>query len=92
MSTALRGPDLDLIICSPDGESRSELFRVGDLFPMDPTGHILMAPGTAASEARPWGLRFRQVPQPRAGKHESGATSEVSTSNDGTGPEETQSD
>ncbi|MDX6743645.1 hypothetical protein [Actinocorallia sp. A-T 12471] len=67
------------------------MFRVGDLFPMDPGGHILMAPGTPGSAARPWGLRFRVVPQPRAGKHE-GATSEVSTNNDGNSAEEVQSD
>ncbi len=83
------GPDL--IVCSPDGESRGELFRIGDLFPMDPLGHLLMAPGTPATEGRPWGLRFRQVPQPRAGKHE-GGTSEVSTNNDGSTAEEVSTD
>ncbi len=91
MTESLYEEDLDLIVCSPDGESRAELFRVGDVFPMDPIGHILMAPGTSATEARPWGLRFRTVPQPRAGKHE-GGTSEVSTNNDGNTSEEVQSD
>lgn len=92
MHTTVHETELDLIVCSPDGESRAELFRVGDIFPMDPIGHILMAPGTPATEARPWGLRFRQIPQPRAGKHESDATSEVSTNNDGNSAEEVQAD
>lgn len=92
MNATLKDAELDMIVCSPDGESRAEFFRVGDLFPMDPTGHILMAPGTLASEARPWGLRFRRVPQPRAGQHESGKTTEVSTNTDSNSSEEVQSD
>jgi hypothetical protein len=91
MGMTLAEAELDLIVCSPDGESRGEFFRVGDLFPMDPIGHILMAPGAPATEARPWGLRFRRVPEPRAGKHE-GGTSDVSTSTDSNSAEEVQSD
>jgi hypothetical protein len=53
------GCELDLIVHSPDGESRGLLFRVGDVFPMLPTRHTLSATGTPASMARPWGLRSR---------------------------------
>jgi hypothetical protein len=86
-----QGAELELVTHSPDGESRGLLFRVGDIFPLDPFGHLRKAEGEPASEARPWGLRYLRVPQPRAGKHE-GPTSDVSTNNDGSSTEETTSD
>ena len=75
---------------SPDGESRALLVRVGDLFPLDPTGHLRSGSYERASDLRPWGLRFLRASLPRAGKHE-GPTSSTS-GGDGTGPEETTSD
>jgi hypothetical protein len=82
---------LDLITHSPDGESRGRLYRAGDLFPMSPTKHILSAPDTPASDARPWGLRHRVSPTPVSGggSHGGGGSNETSdTSNDGNGPNE----
>lgn len=64
---------LDLVTHSPDGESRGVMFRVGDIFPMDPRPHQRLKIDDPASMARPWGLRYAQVVQPwaGAGKHES---------------------
>ncbi|TMR92045.1 hypothetical protein [Nonomuraea basaltis] len=91
MSTQTR-EELDLITHSPDGETRGLIFRIGDLFPMLPTRHILSAPATPASGARPWGLRFLAPLPIHAGKHE-GATKKTSSSSpDGTAPEEVGSD
>ncbi|MGI5232846.1 hypothetical protein [Actinoallomurus sp. CA-142502] len=81
----------DLVTHSPDGESRGLPFRVGDLFPLSPTGHLLEARGEAATDVRPWGLRYLRPLTPRAGKHE-GATSETSSQGDGQNPEEMGSD
>lgn len=64
-------PQFDLLTHSPDGESRGILFRVGDLFPMDPRPHQRTGIDQPATDARPWGLRYLRVPQIRAGKHES---------------------
>jgi hypothetical protein len=75
------------VTCSPDGESRGLLFRVGDLFPLNPIGNVLSRTDASASAARPWGLRFLSVPQPRAGKHE-GGTNETTGDLDGTSPGE----
>lgn len=61
----------DFVTHSPDGESRGLMFRVGDIFPLDPRPHQRLRIDDPASAARPWGLRFLRVPQPRAGKHES---------------------
>ncbi|MGW5686485.1 hypothetical protein [Nonomuraea sp. NPDC003754] len=84
--------ELDLITHSPDGESRGLIFRVGDVFPMLPTRHLLSAPATPASDARPWGLRFLVLPPITAGAHE-GQTRPTSASNpDGTAPEEVGTD
>lgn len=63
--------EVDLLTHSPDGESRGILFRVGDIFPMDPRPHQRRAIDEPASELRPWGLRYLRTPQIRAGKHES---------------------
>ncbi|SNS26080.1 hypothetical protein SAMN05443665_100264 [Actinomadura meyerae] len=71
---------LDLVTHSPDGESRGLAFRVGDIFPMDPGLDQASQIDTAATEARPWGLRFLVVP--RAGKHDKG-TSEYTTGGQG---------
>ncbi|HEY7175728.1 MAG TPA: hypothetical protein VH442_12495 [Micromonosporaceae bacterium] len=81
----------DPVTHSPDGESRGLMHRVGDVFAMVPIGDLLSAPDTPASQARPWGLRFLRVPQPRAGKHE-GGTNDVSTNDDGQSAEETTTD
>jgi hypothetical protein len=84
---------VDLLTCSPDGESRGLLARAGDLFPLDPTGHLLTGSSEQATASRPWGLRWLRVPAPRSGKHE-GPTS-VTTGGDGQGPataEDTQRD
>lgn len=76
-----------LVTCSPDGESRGLMARVGDLFPLNPLGNVLSRTNTLASPARPWGLRFLSVPQPRAGKHE-GGTNETTGDPDGSSPGE----
>lgn len=57
---------------SPDGELRGLLARVGDIFPLDPSGQRLLASHEPPSQVRPWGLRFARPPQPRAGAHEGG--------------------
>lgn len=68
--------DVDLLLCSPDGESRGLLARAGDLLPLDPAGHLLAGSFAPATAWRPWGLRYLRVPRPRAGKHE-GPTSDT---------------
>jgi hypothetical protein len=70
----------DPVTHSPDGESRGLAFRVGDIFPMDPGLDQASQMDVAATDARPWGLRFLVVP--RAGKHEKG-TSDYSTGGQG---------
>lgn len=72
MAEQVLGPvdTVDLLLCSPDGESRGLLARVGDLLPMDPVGHLLTGSYALGTVRRPWGLRYLRVPQPRAGKHE----------------------
>ncbi|WP_214105594.1 hypothetical protein [Acrocarpospora catenulata] len=84
-------PTLDLITHSPDGESRGTIFRAGDFFPMSPSNHILSAPDTPASLARPWGLRHLVVPPVTATKHEGGSNETSEQSSDGTGPNEEKS-
>lgn len=81
----------ELLTHSPDGESRGLAFRVGDLFPLNPTRHLLEARGEPASSVRPWGLRYLRRLTPRAGKHE-GASQATSSSGDGSGPEEMGTD
>lgn len=90
---AWRGDDQELIVHSPDGESRGLMFRVGDIFPMDPRPHQRAMIDEAATEARPWGLRFLRVPMPRAGKREKG-TSDFTTNGreDNQGPEDSDKD
>lgn len=81
-----------LITHSPDGESRGLIFRSGDVFPLLPTQHILSAPATPATTARPWGLRFLVVPPITAGRHE-GQTKVTSGGNpDGSNAEEIGTD
>ncbi|TDC86257.1 hypothetical protein [Actinomadura sp. 7K507] len=82
MSTqSIERPELlDPVTHSPDGESRGLAFRVGDIFPMDPGLDQASQIDAAATEARPWGLRFLVVP--RAGKHDKG-TSEYTTGGQG---------
>lgn len=70
MTTPL-AQELNLLTHSPDGESRGVMFRVGDIFPMDPRPHQRLAIDEPPSEVRPWGLRYLTRPQIRAGKHES---------------------
>lgn len=52
---------------SPDGESRAEFARVGDVFPLDPSASVLAASTEAPSgpDTRPWGLRFAVSPPVR---------------------------
>ena len=75
---------------SPDGESRGRIARVGDLFPLDPTGHFFTATDQRPTDVRPWGLRFATIPPVRAGKHE-GGTKETSGTTDGDKPGEEMS-
>ncbi|MGH3157782.1 MAG: hypothetical protein ACRDNF_14560 [Streptosporangiaceae bacterium] len=80
----------DLLTHSPDGESRAKLYRVGDLFPMDPSAHQRSQIGESATAARPWGMRYLRVPPLNAGSHE-GSTSSYTTGSgdsDGNGPED----
>jgi hypothetical protein len=84
--------EVDLLICSPDGESRGLLARAGDLFPLDPSGHLLTGSFAAATAWRPWGLRYLRVPRPRCGKHE-GPTSSTTGGDQQPGTsEETKAD
>lgn len=76
---------------SPDGESRGQIARVGDIFPLSPAGQRMLASSAGPSETRPWGLRFARVAQPRAGAHE-GGTKETTGNNDGTSGGEEISD
>lgn len=80
----------DLLTHSPDGESRAKLYRVGDIFPMDPSAHQRSRIDESATTSRPWGMRFLRVPPPSAGKHE-GNTSDTTTgtgNSDGQTPED----
>lgn len=79
--------------CSPDGEVRARLARLGDLFPLDPMDDLLGASGEPSSAVRPWGLRFARPMDPRAGRHE-GATSRTTGSGqtDGNSPEDFERD
>jgi hypothetical protein len=80
---------LDLITHSPDGESRGRIFRIGDVFPMSPTKHILSAADTPAGDARPWGLRFLVVPVISDGAHGKPSNESSEASTDGAhGPNE----
>ena len=81
--------DVDLLLCSPDGESRGLLARTGDIFPLDPSRDLCPEGQQSSSSARPWGLRFLQVPQMTAGKHEgTGQSTTGSGSGDGQHPED----
>jgi hypothetical protein len=93
VSTSVRtyGGD-ELITCSPDGESRGVMFRVGDVFPLNPIRHVLSAPDTPASAARPWGLRFLKPPRFSAGKHEGNTRPTSAPNPDGSAPEEIGTD
>jgi hypothetical protein len=86
--------DFDLLTHSPDGEPRALLFRVGDIYPMDPAVHHRSMIDDPATAARPFGMRFLRVPPPRAGKHE-GGTSAFTTgtgNSDGSSPEDQDKD
>lgn len=74
----VRGLDPDLLLHSPDGEHRGLFARVGDLFPLNPAGHLLLGRAERATGARPWGLRHLRAPRPRAGRHSGDATTETS--------------
>ena len=94
----LAAETLDLLTHSPDGESRGLIFRFGDLFPLDPTAHLMTGTFDAATVARPWGLRLLSGPRSclptGKGKHE-GPTNDTSGGTpDGKGPsrEETRRD
>jgi len=84
----------DPITHSPDGESRGLMYRVGDIFPMDPAPHHRSQIDQPATQARPWGLRYLRAAPPRAGKHE-GSTSDFTTGaggSDGQNPEDQDKD
>lgn len=94
----LTNETFDLVTHSPDGESRGLIFRNGDLFPLDPTSHLLTGTFDHATAARPWGLRFLSEPRPclptGKGKHEGGTNETSGGTPDGKGPskEETRRD
>ena len=91
--TAVRSPGGDgLITGSPDGESRGVMFRVGDIFPLNPIRHVLSALDTPASAARPWGLRFLVAPRFSAGRHEGNTRPTSAPNPDGSAPEEIGTD
>lgn len=84
----------DLLTHSPDGESRAKLYRVGDIYPMDPSAHQRSHIDEPATAVRPWGMRYLRVPPLNAGKHE-GSTAETTTgsgNSDGAGPEDKDKD
>jgi hypothetical protein len=86
--------DVDILTHSPDGEPRAQLFRTGDIFPMDPAAHHRSQIGQPATDARPFGMRFLRVPPIRAGQHE-GSTSDFTTGTgnaDGSSPEDQDKD
>lgn len=94
----LTSEPLELVTHSPDGESRGVVFRAGDLFPLDPNGHLMIGRFDAATVARPWGLQFLSAPRPclptGKGKHEGGSNDTSGGHPDGNGPqkEETKRD
>ncbi|MFC5186154.1 putative ATP-grasp-modified RiPP [Actinomadura harenae] len=58
---------INTLLCSPDGESRGLIARVGDMFPLDPMPSV-QAESTAppsTTGVRPWGLRFIRQPRTR---------------------------
>jgi hypothetical protein len=88
--------DVDVLTHSPDGEPRGLLFRVGDIYPMDPAPHHRSGIGESASAARPWGMRHLRLPSMQGGgKHESD-TAEFTTGpdsrGDGQNPEDWDTD
>jgi hypothetical protein len=86
--------DFDVLTCSPDGEPRGQLFRVGDIYPMDPAAHHRSHISEPATGARPFGMRYLRPAPLRAGRHE-GGTSQYTTGTgdaDGQGPEDTGKD
>jgi len=80
-----------LVTHSPDGESRGKIFRDGDFFPMDPRPHQCSDIDAPATASRPWGLRFTQVPQISAGKHE-GTSKSTTGGGDNKDPEDSGTD
>ncbi|WP_150240337.1 putative ATP-grasp-modified RiPP [Nocardiopsis quinghaiensis] len=59
-------PQKAALLESPDGESRANIARLGDAFPLDPSASIFGASAEPRSQVRPWGLRFAVTPQARA--------------------------
>ncbi|CNF40042.1 putative ATP-grasp target RiPP [Mycobacterium tuberculosis] len=55
------------LLCSPDGESRGLMVRVGDLFPLDPAPavHAASTASPSLTGVRPWGLAFVRLPNAR---------------------------
>lgn len=86
--------EFDLLTHSPDGESRAKLYRIGDIFPMDPSAHQRSRIDEPATAARPWGMRYLRVPPLNAGKHEGDTTKYTtgSSEGDGNGPEDWSTD
>jgi putative ATP-grasp target RiPP len=67
MTLRLDPEHVDPLTCSPDGEPRGLLARVGDIFPLDPAPAVNAASAAPPStiDVRPWGLRFVRVPSSR---------------------------
>ncbi|OOC55905.1 MULTISPECIES: putative ATP-grasp-modified RiPP [Nocardiopsis] len=57
--------NLSTLLESPDGESRAEIARLGDAFPLDPSTAIFEASDEAPTQVRPWGLRRAVTPKLR---------------------------
>lgn len=89
-------PGFDVLTHSPDGEPRALLFRVGDIYPMDPAPHHRSGIGEPASAARPWGMRHLRLPSSKGGSKHEGSTSEFTTGpgsqGDGQKPEDWDKD
>ncbi|MCC3767199.1 hypothetical protein [Streptomyces sp. UNOC14_S4] len=80
--------ELDLVLHSPDGESRGLFMRSGSIFPLNPLRHLLASSEEKATTARPWGLAFLTVPRPTAGAHEGGSKTTSEGSPDGSAPQQ----
>ncbi|NKZ01610.1 putative ATP-grasp-modified RiPP [Nocardiopsis alborubida] len=57
--------NLTTLLESPDGESRAQIARLGDAFPLDPSTAVFEASDEPPTGVRPWGLRRAVTPKPR---------------------------
>ncbi|WP_131735977.1 putative ATP-grasp-modified RiPP [Actinomadura roseirufa] len=67
MTVRLTPDRTNALLCSPDGESRGLIARVGDMFPLDPMPAVQANSGAPPSTTgvRPWGLQFVRPPRVR---------------------------